>query len=31
MCMDYFDAYKECKKNWQLQVKEAKRREGKWF
>lgn len=31
MCMDYFDAYRECKKNWQEQLKEAKRKEGKWF
>lgn len=31
MCMDYFDAYRDCKKNWLAQVKEAKRKEGRWF
>ena len=31
MCMDYFDAYRECKKNWQLALKEEKRKQGKWF
>ncbi|EME39435.1 hypothetical protein DOTSEDRAFT_91782 [Dothistroma septosporum NZE10] len=32
MCMDYFDAYKACKKSWMDEMKEQKRREGKsWF
>jgi len=31
MCTDYFDAYRECKKNWQLALKEEKRKQGKWF
>ncbi|KAF7190350.1 Cytochrome c oxidase-assembly factor cox-23, mitochondrial [Pseudocercospora fuligena] len=32
MCMDYFDAYKACKKQWMAEMAEQKRREGKgWF
>lgn len=31
MCMDYFDAYRECKKQWQEQLKETKRKEGRWI
>jgi len=31
MCMDYFDAYRECKKSWQLHLKEEKRKSGRWF
>ncbi|GAB7342188.1 hypothetical protein MBLNU457_g0441t1 [Dothideomycetes sp. NU457] len=28
MCMDYFDAYRECKKSWQEHLKEEKRKSG---
>lgn len=31
MCMDYFDAYRECKKSWQEHLKEEKRKSGSWF
>jgi len=32
MCTDYFDAYKECKKNWMEEMKEEKRKNAKpWF
>ncbi|KAF1355074.1 hypothetical protein BDV97DRAFT_289372, partial [Delphinella strobiligena] len=31
MCMDYFDAYRECKKQWIAQMKEEKRKQGRWF
>lgn len=31
MCMDYFDAYRDCKKKWQERLKEEKRKEGRWF
>jgi len=31
MCSDYFDAYRECKKSWQLHVQEEKRKQKKWF
>lgn len=31
MCMDYFDAYRECKKNWIAHMKEEKRKAGKWW
>ncbi|PNS20641.1 Cytochrome c oxidase assembly protein COX19 [Sphaceloma murrayae] len=31
MCMDYFDAYRECKKKWQLELAEEKRKAGRWF
>lgn len=31
MCMDYFDAYRECKKAWQEQMREEKRKSGKFW
>ncbi|PMD24823.1 hypothetical protein NA56DRAFT_642634 [Hyaloscypha hepaticicola] len=32
MCTDYFQAYRDCKKQWITEKKEGKRREGKsWF
>ncbi|KAF2153225.1 hypothetical protein K461DRAFT_293499 [Myriangium duriaei CBS 260.36] len=31
MCMDYFDAYRECKKNWMQQLKEEKKAQGRWW
>ncbi|KAF2212893.1 hypothetical protein CERZMDRAFT_59044 [Cercospora zeae-maydis SCOH1-5] len=32
MCQDYFDAYKQCKKQWMEERAEQKRKEGKgWF
>ncbi|KAF2168945.1 hypothetical protein M409DRAFT_20959 [Zasmidium cellare ATCC 36951] len=32
MCMDYFDAYKACKKSWMDEMKEEKRKQSKgWF
>ncbi|KAM0722000.1 hypothetical protein Q7P37_002926 [Cladosporium fusiforme] len=32
MCQDYFEAYKECKKNWMEEMKEEKRKNSKsWF
>jgi len=31
MCMDYFEAYRECKKNWMAQMRETKRKEGRWI
>ncbi|KAF2223301.1 cytochrome c oxidase-assembly factor cox-23, mitochondrial [Elsinoe ampelina] len=31
MCMDYFDAYRECKKKWQAELAEEKRKQGRWF
>ncbi|KAL1302253.1 hypothetical protein AAFC00_002675 [Neodothiora populina] len=31
MCTDYFDAYKECKKQWMAQMKAEKRAKGGWF
>ncbi|KAL1588218.1 hypothetical protein WHR41_02903 [Cladosporium halotolerans] len=32
MCQDYFEAYKECKKNWMEEMKEEKRKNAKpWF
>ncbi|KXL48644.1 MAG: hypothetical protein FE78DRAFT_29013 [Acidomyces sp. 'richmondensis'] len=32
LCTDYFDAYKECKKRWMEERKEAKRKAGgSWF
>jgi len=32
LCHDYFDAYKECKKRWMEERKEAKRKAGgSWF
>ncbi|GAM84083.1 hypothetical protein ANO11243_020750 [Dothideomycetidae sp. 11243] len=32
MCVDYFDAYRECKKAWQDRLREEKRAtRGGWF
>ncbi|OQO13135.1 hypothetical protein B0A48_02599 [Cryoendolithus antarcticus] len=32
MCTDYFEAYKDCKKSWMDEMKEAKRASSKgWF
>ena len=31
MCMDYFDAYRECKRAWLERMKEEKRKAGRWF
>ncbi|PQE10071.1 cytochrome c oxidase-assembly factor cox23 protein [Rutstroemia sp. NJR-2017a BVV2] len=32
LCTDYFQAYRDCKKRWIAERKEAKRKEGKsWF
>ncbi|KAA6415725.1 MAG: cytochrome c oxidase-assembly factor cox23 [Lasallia pustulata] len=29
LCTDYFQAYRDCKKQWMTERKESKRREGK--
>ncbi|TKA59253.1 hypothetical protein B0A49_11368, partial [Cryomyces minteri] len=31
MCTDYFQAYRDCKKQWMTERKEAKRKAGKSF
>ncbi|KAG9525800.1 hypothetical protein KCV07_g1204, partial [Aureobasidium melanogenum] len=31
LCQDYFEAYRECKKQWMAEMKEEKRKQGKWW
>jgi len=31
MCTDYFQAYRDCKKQWIAERREARRKEGKLF
>ncbi|KAI4800367.1 hypothetical protein E4T44_11522 [Aureobasidium sp. EXF-8845] len=31
LCSDYFEAYRECKKQWMAEMKEEKRKQGRWW